>query len=214
LIVEQVKDQKLQARLGAVSIGPFKEYLDEVRFGVKLINPYWYFLTMMKENPSIKFFSMPLHGDLHADNIQVESNGTPHLIDWGNAGTGHSALDYGMLETSIWAHCLPLDFLLTEICDVLEHIPLPGQADHTGHVVDIGDGDPLVRCSALVQRIRNRVCDFLDEPRDFQYALGLFVCSVQQLQYEDANLRSMLVLGDSAARILDEVWGFLPPANQ
>lgn len=214
LIIEQIKDVRLQGRLGAVGIGPFKEHLDGTRFGPEFVNPYWYYLTMLKENPSIQFLSMPLHGDLHADNVQIESGGTPHLIDWGNAGIGHSALDYALLETSIWAHCLPFDFLLTEIKDVLNAIPSPGEIGAESVASQLNEDNPMTRCSTVVRRIRSQVGDFLDNPKDFQYALGLLACSIQQLQYEDANLRSMLVIGHHAALLLDETWGFLQHSHQ
>ena len=209
IVLEQIKEERLQARLSTMRITGASPRLDTDRFGSDLFNPYWYLLELRKRNPSIECFLQPLHGDLHVDNIQVDSARKAHFIDWGNFGKGDSSLDYALLETSIWAHCLPQDFLLSEVLVGINGLPFPVEAQVNGDVNTSTHGDPMERCRLVILRIRLLAAEFLHEPKNFHYALGLFFCAVQRLQYDDANARAMLALAHTAIVRLEEDWGFI-----
>lgn len=207
VVAEQIKIDRLAHRLSVVGITGAEPHLVS-KFQIELIDPYWYFLKMREEKPGIKYYSQPLHGDLHTDNIQIDSDGVTHLIDW-NYDVGHSSLDYAFLETSVWAHCASHDFLIQDLDQVLTDLPFPGDAAPAENNVGTLDSKPLMRCKAVVRRIRTHATGALHEPKAFHYAIGLFVCAVQQLQYEDANLRAMLVLSHHAIAKLEEEWGYV-----
>ena len=103
---------------------------------------------------------------------------------------------------------------MAELHRVLKSMPFPGEGIADEVYDDAGnDGNQLIRCIATSMRIRKCAEEVLHDPKDFHYALGLFICSVQQLQYEDANLRAMLALADCAINRLEADWGFIDESN-
>lgn len=134
----------------------------------------------------------------------------PHSIDWGNFGEGHSSLDYALLEASVWAHCASHDLLIEELEHAMREVPFPGEGGSLGvNPLGVDGGNPLSRCIAVARSIREHASTVLHDPKGFDYAIGLFFCAVQQLQYEDSNLRAMLVLANSAIERLDQEWGYI-----
>lgn len=208
IVNEQINEQRLHDRLFQLGINPLKPFLDNKKFDKEIINPVWYYSELIKRNPIINYCEQPLHGDLHTENIQIDSGNIAHFIDWGNSGIGHDAIDYCALETSIWCHCLPNDYMMKDIDFILEEIPL-NQLEDKYNLEKINELIPILRCREVVKLLRNYAKEILDTPKSFHYALGLFTCAVQQIQYEDSNIRAILPLSNVAIRRLEEEWGFV-----
>lgn len=206
---EQIKIARLEARFKIIGVSSRETHIEN-KFRLALVNPFWYLLKLQNERPPIRYYSQPLHGDLHTENIQIDSADVVHSIDWGNYGFGHSSLDYALLETSVWAHCASHDLLVEELDRAMREIPFPGELGSLDVDPLSDDGHPLTRCKAVAKRIRAHASTVLYDPKPFDYAIGLFFCAVQQLQYEDANLRAMLLLANQAIQRLEEEWGYIP----
>jgi hypothetical protein len=204
---EQIRIARLEARLQIIGISGSECYIQD-KFRLELLNPLWYLLKLQDKKPVIKYFDQPLHGDLHTENIQIDSDDVAHAIDWGNFSKGgHSSLDHALLETSVWAHCASHDLLIEELDRAMCEIPFPGELGSLEVDPSDDDANALTRCKLVVKRIREQASAVLYSPKPFDYAIGLFFCAVQQLQYEDANLRAMLLLANQAIRRLEEEWG-------
>jgi hypothetical protein len=210
---DQIKAVRLEARLQTIGISGRDSHIRD-KFRLELVNPYWYLLKLQNENPVIKYYDQPLHGDLHTENIQIDSRDIANQIDWGNFSTGgHSSLDHALLETSVWAHCASHDLLIEELDRSMREIPFPGEPGSLVVDPSSDDGSTLTRCKAVVRRIRDQASAVLYSPKPFDYAIGMFFCAVQQLQYEDANLRAMLLLANQAITRLEEEWGYIPESR-
>lgn len=61
---------------------------------------------LSSESVSVKMPSAVVHGDLHCENVLVDSSGRPVLIDFGDVGRGPAALDPITLELSVVFHTL------------------------------------------------------------------------------------------------------------
>ncbi|MCX6150081.1 MAG: hypothetical protein NTX22_06125 [Ignavibacteriales bacterium] len=140
------------------------------------------------------------------ENIQIDSGKVAHFIDWGNSSIAHSSLDYALLETSIWSSCLPFDYIMEDIYKKIRRSPYSESEFRLDETLDYNI--PINRCFSITKYIRYLACDLLIEPKSFHYCIGLFFCCIQQLQYEDANLRALLILSDYSIKRLESEWGY------
>jgi tRNA A-37 threonylcarbamoyl transferase component Bud32 len=100
----------------------------------------------------------PIHGDLHAQNILVDADGTIHLIDFAWSCENWKAIDFLMLECSLKFLVAPMNarqrdlLVLEELIDF--GIPDGACIKHDAHIY----GHELKTITAAINKIR-RICE-------------------------------------------------------
>jgi thiamine kinase-like enzyme len=120
----------------------------------------------------------PVHGDLHAQNILVDSKGNLHLIDYGWTGIKWRAVDFLMLECSLKFAATPPNARIEDLIALEEflerYLGREDDIDETqfkGHLL----GHGLKKVIAGTAMIRHYACT-LGAVRDMrQYRRGLII---------------------------------------
>lgn len=144
-------------------------------------------------NDSFTYLEMTCHGDLHADNILLNSSGSQsYLIDFGLTGKYPIALDYAMLEASIRFKLLEKTISATYLQKndkpMLDNFfPISTYEEYKNEIEKVNHASQIIRA-----RFRN---DFPQaEIKDLrkQYLACLLALSLRQVDYQDLNTRYIL----------------------
>jgi serine/threonine protein kinase len=150
----------------------------------------------------------PVHGDLHPDNVVIDRNGVPHLIDFAWAHKSRDVLiDYVLLENSIrfmafaWAGAVNLSDQLKVDQVLLEE-------DGFGRISSIefsspGRRDDYSRLGCVVGVIRKRARALMGDRFSMQgYLLTQFILLYGLLRYDSYEPHvATRALGLIAARL-------------
>jgi len=171
--------------------------------GAEIYNP----LKYLDELPRYASLHVgPVHGDLHPDNVIVDSNEVGHLIDFAWANKSRNILlDFALMETSIRFMAFPRPINLTDQLNVdralvqedgFKRIALIGHCSSKGR-------ENYARLASAVGTIRKRARALLGEQfRMQEYLLTQFILLYGLLRYPDYEpYVSTRALGLIAARL-------------
>ena len=113
----------------------------------------------------------PIHGDLHAANVNLDESHNVYLIDYGETRFGWRALDFIVLEAAIKFAAAPNHAPLTALLECEKSLDTP-DAEAIGFD-SLLYGDQLRKVSAAVKAIRRHCIASSAEPDIHNYRAGL-----------------------------------------
>lgn len=160
------------------------------------------------------------HGDLHGDNLLVDSNHNPLVIDYERCGDGHALQDFIELEADIisrlGAHSQnPFEYIRMFIF-ILKHKKL----GRFGDLEDFSTTDRkrIMKTLRVISGLRSLAleCVGINDAREYVFGLLfniLFRATISHYKYQDRGQHQSLVLASIACHRLDhwdEQW---PPVE-
>lgn len=149
----------------------------------------------------------PIHGDLHPNNIVVDKDGRPFLIDFAWADyPSHRAIDYALLECSLRFLLFPSHINLEDQLRVDEALLSPNGPDVIASLVRKSSlHHYYLRLAMILKIIRRRVMQTLLSQSDggfSEYLLSQFMILYGLLKYNGYNTPSVVrYLGMIAMRL-------------
>lgn len=132
------------------------------------------------ESCAVHHYQVPQHGDLHGENILIDSEGTPLLIDFAEAGPALAALDPVVLELSLLFH--------PAAADLREEWPMPDSYESWVDLDAFLEGSP----AALNEFVRScREWAYSVARSDMEVIAAAYCYVVRQLKYPDTDKRAV-----------------------
>jgi hypothetical protein len=141
-------------------------------FGQKITNPVYIMNNMIKKTTITKSL---IHGDLHTDNIVINHEGCPRIIDFAWSTENDIYIDFSLLEMSIRYWGTPF-FTNKYLKNEFERRTLKETVDIENVDIKKLDKKKLQRMVMLVNEIRDRCKEITGEKYDFRrYILSQFI---------------------------------------
>jgi CheY-like chemotaxis protein len=128
------------------------------------------------------------HGDLHGENVLVDADGRPVLIDFGDTGPGFAPVDPVTLELSLLFHSSGPARRMDRIGD-LNWSSWPD-------IEAFSAGSPLL---PFVRATREWACEIATKAEIMAYA---YAHAMRQVKYDDVDTAMAIAIAGSAARSL------------
>lgn len=144
-------------------------------------------------NDSFTHLEMTCHGDLHSDNVLLNSAGSQsYLIDFGLTGKYPIALDYAMLEASIRFKLLEKTISATYLQKhdrpLFEDIfPISSCEEYKNDIEKVNHASLIIRTRFRTDFPKVDITDLRK-----QYLACLLALSLRQVEYQDLNTRYIL----------------------
>ncbi|RYZ93595.1 MAG: hypothetical protein EOP06_00060 [Proteobacteria bacterium] len=145
------------------------------------------------------------HGDLHSDNIQIDSAGQVHLIDFGMTGTFPLGFDHAVLECSILFKLLD-----QSIESKMFEDSILSRIDSFESVVEISDRDvePSQKALKTCALIRSHFLEtYKNDPElerfKTQYLFCMLSICIRGLGFSDLNRRVLILTLEKLANLLE-----------
>jgi hypothetical protein len=127
-----------------------------------------------------------VHGDLHAQNVNVDSSGRLHLIDFGSTGIGWRAADFLMMECSLRFTSSPPNALLEHLLamdDVVERQWYSASLESCQGLETLCYGHELGKIAAASCVVRKYAQEFHVVASPEEYRMGLILLTAAMASY-------------------------------